>query len=130
MLQLFGLLEDRSEEIRREEERDARMAQAAMREEEKRVAEAAQLKREQRWTQTRMNDILMSLFNDGYSAQQITEAILLGECAVTWSDNYEPTWHLTHPSGRVLRPVHQPITLSDGPYGPSVDGRPYRLRPR
>lgn len=122
LLELLGVFEDHGERMRELEEREALKTQQALDEEAKRKAQEEQRKREAAWNQAKTTETLIWLVTDGYSAEQILEAVLLGECEPTWQDDFvRVDWQPTHPSGGVLRPVHQPVMLSGGPRSPVVD---------
>jgi hypothetical protein len=126
LAQLYDHFEEVKQGIRRQEAEEARRAQEALAEQERQKAQEEQQKREASWSQQRMTSILSQLFASGYSAEQIVGAIILGKCEPTrdtWGETVERLsssthWTLIHTSGGVLRPVHEPVTLSDGPYGP------------
>ncbi|MBN1631480.1 MAG: hypothetical protein JW990_17105 [Thermoleophilia bacterium] len=122
LLELLGVFEDHAERMRELEEREALKTQQALEAEAKRKAQEKQLKREAAWNQQKTTETLIWLVTDGYSAEQILEAVLLGECEPTWPDDFiHVHWKPTHPSGGVLRPAHQPVMLSGGPRSPVVD---------
>lgn len=120
--ELYDHFDEVRQGIRRQQREEALREQEALQEQEKQQAQEEQRKREEAWDKARTTTTLIWLVTDGYTAEQIIEAIILGECEPTWSDAEAfPEWGLTHPSGRVPRPVYEPVTLSDGPRGPRAD---------